>query len=127
MKKLPNLERYIYFSTAYVVGNREGTLYETELIAPERFKNHYEETKYEAEVLVDKLKDEVPITIIRPGIVKGHSHTGETIKFDGPYFIMNFLERLKFFPLIPRLGKGESYVNLVPIDYIIQATTYLAI
>ncbi len=126
VEKLPNIERYTYFSTAYVVGNREGTLFETELVAPKGFKNHYEETKYEAEVLVEKLKKEVPITIIRPGIVKGHSHTGETIKFDGPYFIMNFLERLKFLPLIPRLGKGEAYVNLVPIDYIIQATSYLS-
>jgi nucleoside-diphosphate-sugar epimerase len=126
VKRLQNIERYIYFSTAYVVGNREGTLYETELNAPEGFKNHYEETKYEAEVLVEKLKTEVPTTIIRPGIVKGHSHTGETIKFDGPYFIMNFLDRLKFLPLIPRLGKGEAFVNLVPIDYIIQATTYLS-
>ena len=126
VKGLTNLERYIYFSTGYVVGNREGTLYETELIEPSGFKNHYEETKYQAEVLVEKLKSEVPVTIIRPGIVKGHSHTGETIKFDGPYFIMNFLDRLKFLPLIPRLGKGEAYVNLVPIDYIIQATTYLS-
>ncbi|WP_026566240.1 SDR family oxidoreductase [Bacillus sp. UNC41MFS5] len=126
VQRLPNIERYIYFSTAYVVGNREGTLYETELIKPTSFKNHYEQTKYEAEVLVETLKKEVPVTIIRPGIVKGHSDTGETIKFDGPYFIMNFLDRLKFLPLIPRLGKGEAYVNLVPIDYIIQATTYLS-
>jgi nucleoside-diphosphate-sugar epimerase len=125
VRDLTHLKRYVYFSTAYVVGKREGTLYETELIRPTSFKNHYEETKYEAEVLVEKLKREIPITIIRPGIVKGHSQTGETIKFDGPYFMMNFLERLKFFPLLPRLGKGEAYVNLVPIDYIIQATTYL--
>ena len=40
--------------------------------------------------------------------------------------MMNFLERLKFLPLLPRLGKGEAYVNLVPIDYIIQATAYLS-
>ncbi|MFJ5762600.1 SDR family oxidoreductase [Neobacillus sp. NPDC093182] len=126
VKGLTQLKRYVYFSTAYVVGKREGTLYETELIRPESFKNHYEETKYEAEVLVEKLKEEVPITIIRPGIVKGHSQTGETIKFDGPYFMMNFLERLKFLLLLPRLGKGEAYVNLVPIDYIIQATAYLS-
>lgn len=126
VKGLPNIKRYIYFSTAYVVGEREGTLYETELIRPLSFKNHYEETKYEAEVLVENLKEEIPITIIRPGIVKGHSQTGETIKFDGPYFMMNFLERLKFLPLLPRLGKGDAYVNLVPIDYIIQATTYLS-
>lgn len=126
VKGLTQLKRYVYFSTAYVVGKREGTLYETELIRPTSFKNHYEETKYEAEVLVEKLKGDVPITIIRPGIVKGHSKTGETIKFDGPYFMMNFLERLKFFPLLPRLGKGKAYVNLVPIDYIIQATAYLS-
>jgi nucleoside-diphosphate-sugar epimerase len=126
VRGLTNLKRYVYFSTAYVVGKREGTLYETELIRPISFKNYYEETKYEAEVLVDKLKEEIPITIIRPGIVKGHSVTGETIKFDGPYFMMNFLERLKFLPLLPRLGKGEAYVNLVPIDYIIQATAFLS-
>ncbi|MEH7012948.1 SDR family oxidoreductase [Neobacillus niacini] len=126
VKGLTQLKRYVYFSTAYIVGTREGTLYETELIRPASFKNHYEETKYEAEALVAKLKEDVPITIIRPGIVKGHSQTGETIKFDGPYFMMNFLERLKFLPLLPRLGKGKAYVNLVPIDYIIQATTYLS-
>lgn len=126
VKGLAQLKRYVYFSTAYVVGKREGTLYETELIRPTSFKNHYEETKFEAEVLVDKLKNEVPVTIIRPGIVKGHSQTGETIKFDGPYFMMNFLERLKFLPMLPRLGKGEAFVNLVPIDYIIQATAYLS-
>jgi nucleoside-diphosphate-sugar epimerase len=126
VRGLTQLKRYVYFSTAYVVGKREGTLYETELIRPTSFKNHYEETKYEAEVLVEKLKEEVPITIIRPGIVKGHSQTGETIKFDGPYFMMNFLERLKFLPLLPKLGKGEAYVNLVPIDYIIQATAFLS-
>ncbi|WP_040204667.1 SDR family oxidoreductase [Neobacillus jeddahensis] len=126
VKTLVHLERYIYFSTAYVVGEREGTLFETELIRPDHFKNHYEETKFEAEVLVNSLKNQLPITIIRPGIVKGHSNTGETIKFDGPYFIMNFLERLKFLPIIPKLGKGEAIVNLVPIDYIIRATTYLS-
>ena len=126
VRGLPQLKRYIYFSTAYVVGKREGTLYETELIRPTSFKNHYEETKYEAEVLVEKLKEEIPVTIIRPGIVKGHSQTGETIKFDGPYFMMNFLERLKFLPLLPKLGKGDAYVNFVPIDYIIQATAYLS-
>jgi nucleoside-diphosphate-sugar epimerase len=124
--EFPYLERYVYFSTAYIVGTREGILFETELIRPESFKNHYEETKYEAEVLVENLKAKIPVTIIRPGIVKGHSESGETIKFDGPYFMMNFLDRLKFLPILPRLGSGKAYVNLVPIDYIIQATAYLS-
>lgn len=126
VRALKNIQRFTYFSTAFVAGKREGILYEDELIRPSAFKNFYEETKYEAEVLVDSLKAEVPVTIIRPGIVKGHSKTGETIKFDGPYFIMNFIDRLRFMPFLPRLGKGDTVVNLVPVDYIIEATTYLA-
>lgn len=125
VKHLPHLERYTYFSTAYVAGLREGTLYENELIRPERFKNYYEETKYEAELLVEDLKKEIPITIIRPGIVKGHTQTGETIKFDGPYFILHFFNRLRFLPIIPYLGTSNAVINLVPIDYILKATTYL--
>lgn len=126
VRTLRNINRYTYFSTAYVAGRREGILYENELIKPHAFKNFYEETKYEAEVLVDALKKDVPVTIIRPGIVKGHSRTGETIKFDGPYFIMNFIDRLSFMPILPQLGKGDTVVNLVPVDYIIEATTYLS-
>ncbi|MCM3663172.1 SDR family oxidoreductase [Mesobacillus subterraneus] len=125
VRTLKNIQRFTYFSTGFVAGKREGILYEDELIRPPAFKNFYEETKYEAEVLVDSLKAEVPVTIIRPGIVKGHSKTGETIKFDGPYFIMNFIDRLSFMPFLPRLGKGDTVVNLVPVDYIIEATTYL--
>jgi len=129
VKGLAILERYVYFSTAYVAGTREGVLYENELVKPPSFKNHYERTKYDAEVLVERLKEEgIPLTIIRPGIVKGHSKTGETIKFDGPYFILNFLDRLRFLPFNPYIGsKTDSVVNLVPIDYIIQATAYLAL
>jgi nucleoside-diphosphate-sugar epimerase len=126
VKTLPLLERYVYFSTAYVAGLREGLLLETELIRPMNFKNYYEETKYEAEITVEELKKQIPITIIRPGIVKGNTYTGETIKFDGPYFILHFFDRLKFLPYIPYLGSNKAIINLVPIDYILKATTYLS-
>lgn len=126
VKTLPLLQRYVYFSTAYVAGMREGMLFENELVRPEKFKNFYEETKYEAEILVEEMKKQIPVTIIRPGIVKGNTSTGETIKFDGPYFILHFFDRLKFLPYIPYLGNSESVINLVPIDYILKATTYLS-
>ncbi|WP_404449481.1 SDR family oxidoreductase [Sutcliffiella horikoshii] len=125
LKSLPNLTRFIYFSTAYVAGKREGKIRETELIHQASFKNHYEETKYLAELLVDREKENLPVTIIRPGIVKGHSQTGETSKFDGPYLMLNFLHSLRFFPLIPHLGRGEAEFNVVPIDYIVKSTCYL--
>lgn len=120
------LVRYIYFSTAYVSGNRVGCVYETELQHNEGFKNHYEYTKYEAERLVVPFQDMIPTTIIRPGIVVGHTESGVTAKFDGPYFILNMLEVLKKSPVLPFFGKGEARVNLVPQDYVIRATTCLA-
>lgn len=124
--ELPHLERYMYFSTSYVAGTREGVLYENELIRPEKFKNFYEETKYEAEVLVEEMKEIVPLTIIRPGIVRGHSETGETIKFDGPYFFLNMIDRLKTLPIIPYIGRSKAFINVVPVDYILNAAIYLS-
>src|SRR5699024_2780395 len=121
------LERYIYFSTAYVAGKREGTIYETDLVHHEAFKNFYEETKYLAELSVESLKNELPITIIRPGIVKGHSVTGKTIKFDGLYFFLNFFDKLKYSPIIPMVGQKSVEGNFVPSDYVIKATSFLAI
>lgn len=125
VRTLPNLQRYMYFSTAYVAGTREGIVRENELIRPHAFKNYYEETKFEAELRVEDLKSEVPITIIRPGIVRGHSETGETIKFDGPYFFLNMVDKLKCLPFIPYIGVSSSAINVVPVDYILQAATFL--
>ena len=74
--------------TAYVAGMRTGTVYEHELVIGQDFKNHYESTKYQAEVWVREYLDKVPTTIYRPAIVVGDSKTGETQKFDGPYYIL---------------------------------------
>lgn len=128
VRSLNNLSRYIYFSTAYVSGTREGKIFEDELNKGQSFKNYYEETKYHAEVLVDGLKHEkIPVTIIRPAIVKGNSITGKTIKFDGLYFMLNVLDHLSWLPFIPYFGVGEPEGNFVPDDYILKATSYLAI
>ena len=61
VQKQPTIDRYMYYSTAYVAGLREGVLLETELIRPKKFKNHYEETKFEAELLVEELKKMCPL------------------------------------------------------------------
>lgn len=124
-RELPNLKRYMYFSTAYVAGRRTGTLLETELIRPEAFKNYYEETKFEAELRVEDLKKELPVTIIRPSIVCGHSETGATIKFDGPYFFLNMIDRLKGLPFIPHVGSKHTTINVVPVDYIFKAVSFI--
>lgn len=121
---LNHLKRYIYFSTAYVSGDRTGIVKEDELDCGQGFKNHYEATKFEAEKRVAALQ-EVPYTIIRPGVVVGDSQTGETVKFDGPYFVMRFLDGMRNLP-VPYVGKGDNPFNIVPVDYILKVTVYLA-
>jgi thioester reductase-like protein len=100
---LTALKRYVYFSTAYVSGKRRGKILETDLDFNQSFKNYYELSKFRAEKLVQEIMSRVPTTIIRPSVVVGDSKTGETAKFDGPYFVMGFLNRFKRLPL-PFIG-----------------------
>jgi thioester reductase-like protein len=116
------LERLAYVSTAYVAGRRTGVVYEHELIMGQEFKNHYESTKFQAEVWVRELLDEVPTTILRPAIVVGDSRTGETEKFDGPYYILRALSRAqRLGRAMPQFGRAGAKFNVVPVDYVVAA------
>jgi thioester reductase-like protein len=124
----PNLNRYQYVSTCYVSGRYPGTFTEDHLEEGQRFNNYYEETKYLAEVDVQSAqRSGLPVTIYRPGIVTGDSKSGATQKYDGPYYILQWLLRQPKVAFLPVVGKpGEYTVNIVPSDYVIDAMDYLA-
>src|ERR687891_246985 len=116
------LERLNYVSTAYVAGVRRGVVYEHELTLGQDFKNHYESTKFQAEVWVRQELDRVPTTIYRPAIVVGNSRTGETQKFDGPYFMLRVISYCERHGLpIPQLGRANAPFNVVPVDFVLDA------
>ena len=116
------LERHNYVSTAYVAGERTGSVYEHELALGQAHKNFYESTKFQAEVWVRELIDQIPTTIFRPAIVVGDSQTGETQKFDGPYYVLRYLSKSAERPgPIARFGKSEALFNVVPVDFIVGA------
>jgi thioester reductase-like protein len=116
------LERLNYVSTAYVAGVRKGVVYEHELTLGQDFKNHYESTKFQAEVWVRQELERIPTTIYRPAIVVGDSRTGETQKFDGPYFMLRTISWCDRRGLpIPQLGRSNAPVNVVPIDFVLDA------
>jgi thioester reductase-like protein len=121
------LERLHYVSTAYVAGDRRGVVYEHELAVGQGFKNHYESTKFQAELWVRHAMDKVPITTYRPAIVVGDSRTGETQKFDGPYYALRTISRsMRMAGRIPRIGKSSAPFNVVPVDFVIDALTAAA-
>lgn len=119
--RLPNLERLQYVSTCYVSGSHDGPYTEDDLDTGQSFRNHYEQTKFEAEELVRAAMAEgLPATIYRPGIVVGDSRTGETQKYDGPYFLAKFLMKQRKYAVVPRLADPESVrINLAPRDFVI--------
>jgi dephospho-CoA kinase len=120
------LERVVHWSTAMVSGDRKGTFYEDDLETGQRFHNAYERTKYEAERLVRAAMRQLPITVVRPGIIVGDSQTGEIDKLDGPYYLMVVIATNASGVRLPLLGRGDAPLHLVPIDYVVQAAWHVA-
>jgi len=121
VKSLPKLRRYLYVSTCYVAGKRRGTILEKELEHKSGFRNYYEESKYLAELEVEKLKGEIPLTIVRPSVIVGDSVNGATTKFDGIYFLINYLLRHPALARLINVGNDSVRLNMVPIDFVISA------
>ena len=120
----PSFQRLDYVSTAYVSGTAVGTYREKDLDVGQDFKNFYEETKFLAEVAVKE--SGLPAAIYRPGIVVGSSKTGETAKFDGPYYSLNAMSVLPSPGAFIKVGTGEAQVNLVPVDFVLEAVARLS-
>jgi len=125
-RTLPRLRHHHHVSTCYVAGQREGQIFETELSHNAGFRNFYEESKYLAEVEAEALKDELPVTIHRPSVVCGDSQTGETVKYDGVYFLIFYLLRWPSGLSLLNIGNHEVCLNLVPVDYVVDAMAALA-
>jgi thioester reductase-like protein len=122
LRNAERLERFNYVSTAYVAGDRHGVVFEHELVMGQGFKNYYESTKFQAEVWVRSLMDQIPTTIYRPAIVVGNSKTGETQKFDGPYYMLRTVAvaAARHMP-IPQFGAANAPFNVVPVDFVLDA------
>jgi nucleoside-diphosphate-sugar epimerase len=126
VRSIEQLKRYHYVSTCYVAGKRQGLIKETELAHNAGFRNHYEETKYAAETTVAALKSQLPVTIHRPSVVCGDSRTGETAKYDGIYYLIHYLRKWPRGLTLLNIGNSEVRLNLVPIDFVIEAMVALA-
>ncbi|MGO9959357.1 MAG: SDR family oxidoreductase [Solirubrobacteraceae bacterium] len=124
----PNLKRLHYFSTCYVSGRYAGPYSEDDLEVGAPFNNHYEETKHLAEAEVRRrMAAGLPATIYRPAIVVGDSRSGETQKYDGPYFILQWLLRQPRYAVLPLAGDPTATrLNVVPRDFIIDAVGHLS-
>lgn len=119
------LDRLSHISTAYVAGNRlPDKLMEDSLPGNPEFSNHYERSKYEAELRVrEKMGQGLPVTIFRPSVVVGDSTTGRPGAFNVLYPLCRLLANgmLSKIPV-----HQDSCVNIVPIDFVVQSITAIS-
>ena len=120
------LRRLNHFSTAFVSGDRAGVILEEELAMRQRFHNSYEETKYQAELLVRRAQTDLPATVYRPSIVVGDSRSGEIDRFEGPYALAILLVASPLAVPLPLPGDGVAPLNVVPVDFVVDAAVSIA-
>jgi thioester reductase-like protein len=120
------LERLNHFSSAYVSGDRTGVILEEELSTGQRFHGAYEETKFQAELLVRRAQSELAATVYRPSIVVGDSRTGEIDRFDGPYALAILLVASPLALPLPLPANAVAPLNVVPVDFVVEAAHAIA-
>jgi long-chain acyl-CoA synthetase len=111
-----------HVSTAYVSGLRSGTIREDELDHENGFSNSYEQSKFEAEQLVNDHKTSLPIVILRPSIVVGDSVTGVTTAFNVLYVPLKYIFH-GYVPCLP--GSSRTRLDVVPVDYVRDAAYHI--
>ena len=119
--------RFHHVSSIAVAGDYRGVFQEDMFDEGQNLPHHYHRTKYESERLVRE-GVEAETLIFRPGIVVGHSETGEMDKVDGPYYFFKLLQKLRhalpeWFPIAGPQG-GET--NIVPVDFVARALDHIS-
>lgn len=115
--------RLNYVSTAYVCGKRNGILKESELGRGQEFWNSYEQSKLEAEQLVELAKAQTAITIYRPSQIVGDSGSGKINKFFGFYEFIGLAVRGRSDILVADPGMRA---DMVPLDYVCAAIRHFS-
>jgi long-chain acyl-CoA synthetase len=112
------LRRFDHVSTAFVAGLRTDLVREDELDGAAGWKNSYERSKFEAELLVREAARELPIAVHRPSIVVGESKGGATTSFATIYVPIR-IYALGLWRILP--GRLDTPLDLVPVDFAREA------
>ena len=116
-----------HVSSIAAAGLYEGVFREDMFEEAEGLDHPYFMTKHESEKIVRK-ECKKPWTVYRPAMVVGDSTTGEMDKIDGPYYFFKPIQRLRQIlpPWMPSIGLEGGRVNIVPVDYIVDALDHIS-
>jgi NAD(P)-dependent dehydrogenase (short-subunit alcohol dehydrogenase family) len=114
-------------SSIAAAGLYQGTFREDMFEEAQGLQHPYFRTKHESEGLV-RHHCSIPWRVYRPGIVVGHSKTGEIDKIDGPYYFFKLIQKMRRMlpPWVPTMGLEGGRINLVPVDFVASAMDHIA-
>src|ERR1700704_2611183 len=114
-------------SSVAAAGLYKGLFREDMFDEGQKLPSAYHRTKFESEKIA---REDVKGAwrVYRPGIVVGHSQTGEMDKIDGPYYFFKLIQKLRYalpqwFPLA---GPEGGQTNIVPVDFVAKAMDHIA-
>lgn len=116
-----------HVSSIAAAGLYKGIFREDMFDEAENLDHPYFSTKHKAEKIV-RNESTIPFRVYRPGMVIGDSKTGEADKVDGPYYFFKLIQRVRQLlpPWMPMIGLEGGRLNIVPVDYVVNAMDYLA-
>ena len=122
-KRAGILEKVEFLSTVGVGGTLPGALPERWITEPREYHNTYEQAKAEAEVLIAQgVAEGLPITVHRPSMVVGDSRTGDVLRFQIFYHLVEFLSGRRTFGFFPAFG--ATRLDIVPVDHVANAVVW---
>src|ERR1700684_735132 len=116
-----------HVSSLAVAGTYTGVFAESMFDEGQRLPSPYHRTKYESERIVRE-QPYIPWRVYRPGIVVGDSQTGEMDKIDGPYYLLQAIQRMRHLrpEWTPLVGLDFGHTNVVPVDWVAGALEHIA-
>ncbi|MCH9674113.1 MAG: SDR family oxidoreductase, partial [Gammaproteobacteria bacterium] len=115
------LARLAHVSTAFIAGDRTDIVSVAPPDLDADFRNTYERSKAEAEVLVWGAGQRLPVTVFRPSIVVGDSLTGNASGVNTIYWALKrYLAGQTFF-----FANETAALDIVPVDYVCDAMLHL--
>ena len=114
-------------SSIAAAGLYDGTFREDMFEEAEELDHPYFRTKHDSEGIV-RNECKVPWRVYRPGMVVGHSQTGEIDKIDGPYYFFKLIQKMRdALPRwMPTVGIEGGRINVIPVDYVVDAMDHIA-
>lgn len=122
------IRRFHHVSTAYVCGQRQGRILETDLDVGQVLSNDYEQSKLQAEKMVRSAEFLDSLTVFRPAIIIGDSENSFTTTYHGFYAPLQAAHTMARTMEVNLTGRVPTQTrfplstyetkNLVPVDWV---------